>query len=51
LPTQAKESSVTVWFLLRKYGALEKFGWGYDASKGEYVDMIQAGIVDPVESS
>jgi len=33
--------------LLKQYGALDKFGWGYDAAKGEFTDMIKAGIVDP----
>jgi chaperonin GroEL len=27
----------------------ETFGWGYDAGKGEYVDTIQAGIIDPLK--
>ena len=44
-----EESSVIVGTLLEKYGAEDKFAWGYDASKGEYVDMIQAGIVDPLK--
>ena len=35
--------------VVAKYGAEDKFAWGYDASKGEYVDMIQAGIVDPLK--
>jgi len=25
----------------------EKEGFGYDAAKGEYVDMVEAGIIDP----
>jgi chaperonin GroEL len=25
--------------------------WGYDAEKGEYVDMLQAGIIDPTKVS
>ncbi|KAN0074643.1 heat shock protein 60, mitochondrial [Tylopilus felleus] len=30
------------------YGSAVKFAMGYDASKGEYVDMIKAGVVDPL---
>ncbi|MBR6753339.1 MAG: chaperonin GroEL, partial [Clostridia bacterium] len=26
-----------------------KVGYGYDALKGEYVDMIQRGIIDPTK--
>jgi chaperonin GroEL len=25
----------------------QKVGWGYDASKDEFVDMVKAGIIDP----
>jgi hypothetical protein len=32
--------------LLKEYGTADKFAWGYDAGKGECVDMIKAGIVD-----
>jgi chaperonin GroEL len=38
---------VIVGTLLKQYGTADKFAWGYDAAKGEYVDMIKAGIVDP----
>ncbi|KIM91787.1 hypothetical protein PILCRDRAFT_811057 [Piloderma croceum F 1598] len=44
-----EESSVIVGTLLAQYGAPDKFAWGYDAQKGEYVDMIKAGIVDPLK--
>lgn len=44
-----EESSVIVGTLQSTYGTPDKFNWGYDASKGEYVDMIQAGIVDPLK--
>jgi chaperonin GroEL len=27
----------------------ESFNYGYDARKGEYVDMVKAGIIDPVK--
>jgi chaperonin GroEL len=33
---------------LGQYGSAVKFAMGYDASKGEYVDMIKAGVVDPL---
>lgn len=39
-----EEGSVVVGTLLEKYG--DKFNWGYDAEKGEYVDMIAAGIIE-----
>ncbi|KIM81641.1 hypothetical protein PILCRDRAFT_821407 [Piloderma croceum F 1598] len=44
-----EESSVIVGALLSQYGTPDKFAWGYDAQKGEYVDMIKAGIVDPLK--
>ncbi|KAI0083257.1 chaperonin Cpn60/TCP-1 family [Irpex rosettiformis] len=44
-----EESSVIVGALQQNYGGLDKFSWGYDAAKGQYVDMIQAGIVDPLK--
>jgi chaperonin GroEL len=46
LHNAGEESSVIVGSLLSQYGAPDKFAWGYDAQKGEYVDMIKAGIVD-----
>ncbi|KAI9507663.1 chaperonin GroL [Russula earlei] len=49
LDNAGEESSVIVGTLSSQYGAPEKFAWGYDASKGEYVDMIKAGIVDPLK--
>jgi chaperonin GroEL len=49
LKNAGEESSVIVGALLGQYGAADKFSWGYDASKGEYVDMIKAGIVDPLK--
>ncbi|OBZ72799.1 Heat shock protein 60, mitochondrial [Grifola frondosa] len=49
LSNAGEESSVIVGTLLNQYGAPDKFSWGYDASKGEYVDMIKAGIVDPLK--
>ncbi|EJD50658.1 chaperonin GroL [Auricularia subglabra TFB-10046 SS5] len=42
-----EEGSVVVGNVVEKYG--EKFEWGYDAAKGEYVDMIASGIVDPLK--
>jgi len=49
LNNAGEESSVIVGTLLAQYGAPDKFAWGYDAQKGEYVDMIKAGIVDPLK--
>ncbi|KAI0942203.1 chaperonin [Taiwanofungus camphoratus] len=49
LNNAGEESSVIVGTLLSTYGAPDKFSWGYDASKGEYVDMIKTGIVDPLK--
>ncbi|KAI9069633.1 chaperonin Cpn60/TCP-1, partial [Trametes sanguinea] len=49
LKNAGEEASVIVGTLLSSYAAPDKFAWGYDASKGEYVDMIQAGIVDPLK--
>lgn len=39
-----EEGSVVVGTILREHG--DKFNWGYDAAKGEYVDMISAGILE-----
>ena len=47
LSNPGEEASVIVGTLLKQYGTPDKFAWGYDAAKGEYVDMIKAGIVDP----
>ncbi|KAJ7471740.1 chaperonin Cpn60/TCP-1 family [Mycena latifolia] len=49
LSNAGEEASVIVGTLLGQYGAADKFGWGYDAAKGEYVDMVKAGIVDPLK--
>jgi chaperonin GroEL len=49
LANAGEEASVIVGTLLKEYGTPDKFSWGYDASKGEYVDMIKAGIVDPLK--
>ncbi|KAH3668565.1 hypothetical protein OGAPHI_002319 [Ogataea philodendri] len=40
-----EEGSVVVGKILDKYA--DQFNFGYDSSKGEFVDMIQAGIIDP----
>lgn len=40
-----QEGSVVVGKLVDDFGA--DFNFGYDSSKGEYVDMIKAGIIDP----
>ncbi|KAF8129028.1 GroEL-like apical domain-containing protein [Boletus edulis] len=49
LSNAGEESAVIVGTLLGQYGSADKFAMGYDASKGEYVDMIKAGIVDPLK--
>ena len=49
LSNAGEESSVIVGTLTAQYGTPDKFAWGYDASKCEYVDMIKAGIVDPLK--
>ncbi|KAI6127027.1 chaperonin GroL [Pisolithus sp. B1] len=49
LTNAGEEASVIVGTLLNKYGDADNFSMGYDASKGEYVDMIKAGIVDPLK--
>jgi len=42
-----EEGSVVVGTLLDKYAS--QFNYGYDASVGEYCDMIEKGILDPVK--
>jgi len=42
-----EEGSVVVGKLLDQYG--EDFHMGYNAQKGEYCDMIAAGILDPLK--
>jgi len=42
-----EEGSVVVGQLLEKYGS--QFEMGYNAAKGEYTDMIAAGILDPLK--
>jgi chaperonin GroEL len=49
LNNAGEESSIIIGQLVGQYGTTDKFSWGYDASKGEYVDMIKAGIVDPLK--
>ncbi|KAJ7714572.1 chaperonin Cpn60/TCP-1 family [Mycena maculata] len=49
LSNAGEEASVIVGTLLSQYGDADKFGWGYDASKGEYADLLKAGIVDPLK--
>lgn len=41
------EGSVVVGKLMDEFGA--DFNMGFDSQKGEYVDMIAAGIVDPLK--
>ncbi|GJJ13193.1 chaperonin [Clathrus columnatus] len=42
-----EEGSVVVGAILERY--LDQFEWGYDAGKGEYVNLIEKGIVDPLK--
>ncbi|GAA5939016.1 chaperone ATPase HSP60 [Sporobolomyces koalae] len=42
-----EEGSVIVGTLLEKHG--KDFNVGYDAAKGEFTDMIKAGILDPLK--
>ncbi|GAA5984081.1 hypothetical protein JCM10908_006041 [Rhodotorula pacifica] len=42
-----EEGSVVVGQLLEKYS--DDFEMGFDAARGEYVNMIQAGILDPLK--
>ena len=39
-----EEGSVVVGTILEKYG--DKFNFGFDAAKGEYVDMVAEGIIE-----
>lgn len=39
------EGAVVIGKLLEQ----DNFDFGYDAAKGEYVDMVKAGIIDPVK--
>ncbi|KAI0733857.1 chaperonin GroL [Fomitopsis betulina] len=49
LSNAGEESSVLIGTMVQQYGTEDKFAWGYDASKGEWVDMVKAGIVDPLK--
>ncbi|KAF8193025.1 heat shock protein [Pholiota molesta] len=49
LTNAGEEASVIIGTLLKTYGAEDKFAWGYDAARGEYVDMVASGIVDPLK--
>ncbi|BGP16219.1 hypothetical protein JCM10213_007076 [Rhodosporidiobolus nylandii] len=42
-----EEGSVIVGTLLEKYGS--DFNTGFNAATGEYVDMIKAGVLDPLK--
>jgi hypothetical protein len=48
LNNAGEEASITAGNLLTQYSASNKFAWGYNAQNGEYLDMIQAGIVNPL---
>ena len=45
----AKNAGVEGSVIIENIKASGKKGYGYDAYKAEYVDMIQAGIVDPTK--
>ena len=45
LSNASEELSVIVGTLAAQYGTPDKFAWGYNVSKGEYVNMIKAGII------
>lgn len=49
LSNAGEEASVIVGTLQSQHGAPEQFAQGYDAATGRYVDMIKAGIVDPLK--
>lgn len=42
-----EEGSVVVGAIIERYRT--QFEWGYDASKGEYVNLVEKGIVDPLK--
>lgn len=44
-----EEGSVIVGQLLEKYASADQFEWGYDASIGEFGNMVEKGIVDPLK--
>lgn len=44
-----EEGSVVTGRLLQEYSSKDKFNFGYDAATGQYVDMIAAGILDPLK--
>jgi chaperonin GroEL len=43
-----EEGSVVVGHILSNFTSPEKFEWGYDAAQGEYANMIERGILDPL---
>ncbi len=45
IENSGKEGSVIVGKVLDQYGA--EFNIGYDSAKGEYTDLLKAGIIDP----
>ncbi|TFK17061.1 GroEL equatorial domain-like protein [Coprinopsis marcescibilis] len=45
LDNAGEESSVIIGALLTTYASEDKFRWGYDVPKGEYVDIVERGIV------
>lgn len=49
LTNAGEEASVIVSTLVMRHGSVEPFSQGYDTSKGAYVDMIKAWIVDSLK--
>lgn len=42
-----EEGSIVVGTVIERY--LDQFEWGYDAGKGEYVNLVEKGIIDPLK--
>ena len=45
----AKNAGVEGSVIVEKVKSKKAFGYGYDALKGEYVDMVDRGIIDPTK--
>lgn len=44
-----EESSLVVGKVLEHYSGDGQFHWGYDAALGEYKDLVESGIIDPLK--
>uniref|UniRef100_A0A0D9WJ76 Uncharacterized protein n=1 Tax=Leersia perrieri TaxID=77586 RepID=A0A0D9WJ76_9ORYZ len=49
LMTIAANAGIDGGVVIGKLIEQDNLNWGYDAARGEYVDMIKAGIIDPVK--